>query len=287
MEYSQLGKTGRKVSRIGFGGATAGLKNYIQVFDPGKKEDRKPLIAGIRRALELGINYFDTAPAYGNGSSEEIFGESLEGVPEESVFLATKFTLGIEGMTVRKSVEASLKRLRRGNLDLLQLHGTVFTADQERAIFDSGGYLDQLVQVKREGLTKHVGFSVEAQDPVMYRLIESGVFDCMQVCYNLIFQHPYDPGWKCGSMYDAEQAGLGIIAMRSATSGIFQKWIRKVNPADKFDYTPSLIQFELSNPLVDVALVGMRNIRQVEENVRIADDLSGRIDLDELFQRYV
>ena len=61
MIYSILGKTGRKVSRIGFGGATAGLKNYTGKFDPQQKKDRESVIAAIHRAYELGINYFDTA----------------------------------------------------------------------------------------------------------------------------------------------------------------------------------------------------------------------------------
>jgi len=287
MEYAELGKTGRKVSRIGFGGATAGLKNYIQPFDPASDEDRAPVIAAIRRAVEKGINYFDTAPAYGDGWSEKIFGEALEPFPPDKFFLATKFTIGGRPATVRESVEASLKRLKREKLDLIQLHGTVYTPEQEDLIFRSGGLLDQMVRIKQDGLASFIGFSVEAQDPVTFRLIRCGSFDCMQVCYNFIFQHPYDPGWKSGSLYEAERAGMGIIAMRSTTSGIFQKWVRKVNPEDSFDYTASLIQFELSNPLVDVALVGMRDPRIVDANAMIADDLSGRIDIEELFKRYV
>ena len=75
--------------------------------------------------------------------------------------------------------------------------------------------------------------------------------------------------------------------MRSTTSGTLQKWVRMVNPVNTFDYTPALIQFQLSNPLVDVALVGMRTVAEVEANVALVCDPSGRIDLDELHQRYV
>lgn len=87
-------------------------------------------------------------------------------------------------------------------------------------------------------------------------------------------------------MYDAEEEKLGIILMRSLTSGIFQKWIRKVNPGDRFDYNPALLQFVLSNPLTDVALIGMRSVAEVEANVRITDDLTGRIDISDLHRRY-
>src|SRR5581483_6192882 len=198
MEYAELGKTGRKVSRIGFGGATAGLKNYIQPFDPTKKEDREPVLAAIRRAVELGINYFDTAAAYGDGQSEAIFGEGLQGVPDEKIFLATKFNIWDKAVTVRGALEASLKRLRRSSIDLLQLHGTVYGEELEKRIFEAGGLLEQMVRARQEGLTRFIGFSVEAQDPATFRLIRSGAFDCMQTCYNLIFQHPYDPVWKSG-----------------------------------------------------------------------------------------
>ena len=67
MEYTEFGKTGRKVSRVGFGGATAGLKYYLEVYDPENAEQRDGVVAAIRRALELGVTYFDTAPGYGLG----------------------------------------------------------------------------------------------------------------------------------------------------------------------------------------------------------------------------
>jgi aryl-alcohol dehydrogenase-like predicted oxidoreductase len=77
MEYVTLGKTGERVSKIAFGGATAGIPNYIKKFDAEKKEDREPVIEAIRYAYEQGINYFDTAYSYGDGAAERIFGEAL------------------------------------------------------------------------------------------------------------------------------------------------------------------------------------------------------------------
>jgi uncharacterized protein len=90
MDYIEYGKTGRWVSRIGYGGATAGLKNYLGNYDPGNPEDRKRVILSIQKAVELGINYFDTAPGYGDGESEAIMGEALRGVPSKTLFLASK-----------------------------------------------------------------------------------------------------------------------------------------------------------------------------------------------------
>jgi predicted aldo/keto reductase-like oxidoreductase len=286
MEYTTLGRTGRKVSRLGFGGATAGLKNYLKSFDPSSEEDRAPIVGAIRRALELGVNYFDTAAGYGEGASERIFGEALEGVAPDSIFLATKFGIWKE-TDVRRSLEESLRNLRRDQVDLLQIHGTAYTDEQAERVLRKGGYLDQLERLRDEGLIRWIGFTVEAVNEPCCRFIKSGRFDVIQILYNLIFQHPFDPGWKSGALYDAEAQKMGIATMRTPTSNIFQRWVQMVNPANTFDYTPALIQFVLSNPLVDVALIGMRSAKRVEDNVRIAEDLAGRIDIPKLFARYV
>lgn len=286
MEYAQLGNTGRNVSRIGFGGATAGLKNYLSDFDPERGADREAILEAIHEALGLGINYFDTAAGYGDGQSESLFGEGLAGAKPEEVFLATKAGVW-KDEPLRASLESSLKRLRRDRVDLLQLHGTVYTPEHCERILKSGGLLDQLYELKREGLTRFVGFSVEALNRPLFDLLDTERFDVAQIAYNFIFQHPYDPSWKSGALYDAEAKGMGIVAMRSLTSGIFQRWIQQVNPANDFDYAEPLIQFQLSNPLVDVALLGMRSKEEVRKNAAIAADLGGRIDLGRLYQRYV
>ena len=293
MEYTTFGKTGATVSRIGFGGATAGLKNYVHAFDPDSRADQEKIIAAIHRALELGITYFDTAPGYGGGASERLFGEALEGavVSDEaaragaSVFLATKVPVW-DPDKARQEMEASLTRLRRDSVDLFQIHGTVYTPEHEEAIFRSGGLLDALDAAKSEGLTRFIGFTVEAINETTLRLIKCGRFDTIQLAYNVIFQHPYDPYWKGGTMFDAEDAGLGIAVMRTVTSGVFQKWIQAVNPANTFDYSPALVQFVLSNPLCDVALLGMRSAERVEQNVAIANDLAGRIDIAAIHGKY-
>ena len=286
MEYTTLGKTNRKVSRLGFGGTIAGIKNYVHAFDPEGEEEQQTVIDAIHRALELGINYYDTAAGYGDGVSETVFGRALNDVSEENIFLATKCAV-TDGAGVRKSLEASLKRLQRSHVDLLQIHGTVFSDEDAKTIFKTGGMLEEMIKMQHEGMVTHLGFTGEAQNPPFYRLLECDAFATMQVSYNLIFQHPYDPSWRCGSMYDAEAKGMGILGMRTVTSGIFQKWIQLVNPENKFDYSPHLLQFQLSNPLIDVALVGMRTAKRVEDNVKIVKDISGRIDIDALHNRKV
>ncbi len=286
MEYTTFGKTGRKVSRIGFGGAVAGLKNYLHEYDPESDESIKGVVAAIDKALEKGINYFDTAPGYGEGRSEKMFGMALEGVDPEQIFLATKVSYGSYD-DVMRSAHQSLKNLRRDQIDLLQIHGDSIGRKRADDIMGARGMLAAMEELKASGMVKYIGFTSEDNNDVVYRLLHSERFDAIQMCYNLMFQHPYEPSRPFGSMYEAEEKGMGIVTMRAPTSGTFQRWIQMVNPENTFNYTRALIQFVLSNPFVDVALIGMRSAERVLENVAICEDLDGRIDIDRMHTRYV
>jgi len=292
MEYAVLGKTGKLVSRMGYGGAAAGLKNYLQPFDPSDENDRRMIYESIREALAIGINYFDTAPAYGKGQSETLLGEALDGVKAcggerpQPLFLATKVAYHQRG-ALRETVESSLERLRVDRFDLLQIHGDSITSEQADEILRTGGMAEEMHRLKEEGLFDYVGFTSEDNNDSVYRFIRSGMFDTMQICYNFIFQHAYEPSRPFGSLYEAEKANMGIVTMRTPTSGTFQRWIQMVNPQNTFDYTPALIQFVLSNPLVDVALLGMRSADIVRKNEAIMNDATGRINIEDVHARYV
>ncbi len=286
MEYVEFGKTGRRVSRIGFGGAVAGLKNYLHEYDPDRDDSRKGVIEALEKALELGITYFDTAPGYGSGRSESMFGEALRSAKPADIFLATKLHPGDRDHVFR-SVDESLKRLKRDYVDLIQIHGNSYTHEQTGSILGKNGMLEAMEDLKRQGAVRYVGFTTEDNNDAVYALMQSGRFDAIQMCYNFIFQHPYEPSRPFGSLLEAEKQGLGIVTMRAPTSGTFQRWITMVNPGNTFDYTRALIQFVLSNPLVDVALIGMRTAQRVIENVEICNDKSGRIDMDKVHTRYV
>ena len=275
-------RTGCVASRLGFGGAAMGLTNYLGPYDAVQRRDVS--LATVRRAVERGITYFDTAPGYGNGLSEEIMGEALEGVP--GVVLATKVPLAAAA-DVRGSLEASLRRLRRPRVDLLQIHGGSIDGETLARMLAAGGMVDQLVRLREEGLTAAIGFTSEDNNRGVYALMDTGTFDTMQISYNVLLQHPYEPTRPFGSLFEAKRHGLFTISMRTFTSGIFQKWILLANPADRFDYTPALIQFVLSNPLIDTALVGMRTPEEVDANVATWRDEAGRIDVTGLWTRYV
>jgi aryl-alcohol dehydrogenase-like predicted oxidoreductase len=280
VEYVELGTTGERVSRLGFGGAPAGLATYLGAYDPSDEADRSTVREAIETALDHGVTYFDTAPGYGDGASEELFGEVLA---DEDVFVATKVEPG-DAARVRDRVAGSLDRLGRDRIDLLQIHGGSFSRDDVDRILEET--LAAMRALRDEGVVRYLGFTTEDNNPATYDLIASGAFDTVQINYNLLFQHPYNPITESGSLVEATDRGLGTITMRTTTSGVFQRWLDAVDPDAEFDCAPALVQFVLSNPLVDVALVGMRDPDIVERNARLVDDTEGRIDIDAVFDRY-
>ena len=282
MLTSRFPRTGADVSRLGYGGAAIGLTNYLGHFDA--QANRAASIEAVRTAADDGLTYFDTAPGYGAGLSEEIFGAALVGLAGLTIATKVKAEPGID---VRASLEASLTRLRRPRIDLLQIHGTSIDRETCRAILAPGGMLAQMHRLRDEGLVAAIGFTSEDNNSSVYDLIECGGFDVMQIAYNLLLQHPYEPTRPFGSLFAAKAKGMFTVAMRTITSSIFQRWIRLANPADTFDYTGALIQFVLSNKLIDVALVGMRTVGDVRSSMSEWRDTRSRIDVDALWGRYV
>ncbi len=272
------------LSRLGFGGATIGLSNYLGRYDASSDESRAEAIASVRKAVELGVNYIDTAPRYGNGLSEELIGIALEGITTP-LFIATKVSLR-DPTDLRVSLENSLKRLRRSSVDLVQLHGSSHNSETIERVFQKGGVLDQMEAMKADGLCRKIGFTTEDNNRATYDFIESGRFDAIQLAYNLLMQHPYEPTRPFGSLLEAKKRNMLTITMRTATSGVFQRWVQMVNPQNTFDYTESLHQFVLSNKLVDVGLVGMRTEAVVEAAVSVWQNVAGRIDIDQLWNRF-
>jgi len=284
MQYRILGRTGERVSELGFGGTGVGMKNYLSEWDPDAQMDAS--IEAISRAIELGINYFDTAALYGRGMSERLFGRVLK-PHRDQVFLATKVRAS-DADGVRASVDESLERLQTDHIDLLQYHGEWITDEIVQDIEKPEGVLAGLKKVQEEGLVRYIGFTSEGVTGGVSRLISSEAFDVMQIQYNLFFQHPCDPDKKQGVMYEAEARNMGIVLMRTFTGGVFQKWILQVAPEhhDKIDFPRALLAFALSNPMTDVALADMRRIDWVESKVAVVNDASTRIDLDGLYDRF-
>ena len=287
MQYRTLGRTGLRVSEIGVGGAQFGLTNYMGAWDAYSEEAQRDTTATIHRALELGYSYFDTAPGYGNGRSEEMVGLALSGHRDE-VVIATKVSHGDWAPdAIHRSVEESLRRLRTDVIDVIQFHGGWYHQEDVDAILLDGG-LDAFRHLKEQGKVRCLGFTAEGPSCGVERLVATGVFDVMQIRYNLMYQHPSDWANGEGVIRQAEAQGMGIVLMRPMTSGVFQRLMKQSFPQiDTFEVGRLLLNYVLSDPYVDVALVGVREPRYVEINNAISDDVGSRIDLAQLHERYV
>ncbi|MFC1717251.1 aldo/keto reductase [Candidatus Poribacteria bacterium] len=285
MEYNTLGRTGLKVSAMGYGGAVLGISYYLAREDTTDSAIQDTYISSIRRAFELGINYFDTAPGYGSGISETIMGRALSGHRDE-LFLASKVTYSGTPDEIQSSVENSLRRLKTDYLDVLQFHGGYFSKQEADSILNDGR-LEKLEQLRNAGKTRFIGITAEVPTGALERMLETGRFDVLQVCYNLISQLTCDHSRQCrGIAALAKQYDMGVVTMRTATSGFLQGLLEREFGVDTEAVTRMCINYVLSTPEIDVALVGMRNLKEVELNAALAADVEARYNLDELHNRF-
>ena len=290
MEYRTLGRTGARVSAIGFGGAPAGLSGYLGPYDAAALESRAGVERAIRRALDLGVTYFDSAPGYGGGLSEELFGRGL-GRDRGRVFLATKTPRSRwTSAGIRESLEESLRRLGTDRVDLLQFHGGWYTPEAAQIVLSEG--LEAYERLRDEGKVRFLGLTAEGPNGPLERLIESGRFDALMICFNLCYQaagayrNRDQPPETAMSL--ARARGTGIVTMRTLTSGVFQRWLAQVAPdlLGALDWSAALLAFVLSHPQVDVALVGMRTVAEVEANVRAVESGRFRVDMPAVHDGY-
>lgn len=227
-----LGRTGLSVSEIGFGcGTTAGLMIH------GSRALRQDAVA---HALSLGINYFDTAPIYGDNLSEINLGMALRALGAKPV-VATKVALGEELLgdiagAVARSVEGSLERLGLDRLPLIQLHNRVGESRAAKAEFGSGallsvedvlgpgGVIEGFRALRERGLVQFCGCSAYGGDmDAMGVVVDSGAFDAIVVNYSAL----NDTAWRAApGMRDyrgigerAARKGMGVIALRVLEGG--------------------------------------------------------------------
>ncbi|MCZ7569197.1 MAG: aldo/keto reductase [Ardenticatenaceae bacterium] len=175
--------------KIGCGGAPIGIRNYNEVWDPHGDAETRSVIKVLRHAVDVGYNYFDTAPSYGDGRSEELMGLALDGLrPRVSIATKTAWK-GRAKEQILQSVEGSLRRLRTDYLDVIQFHGDTgypYTPDDFRWIME-GGPMDAFQQLKQEGKIRLAGITCE--EPASLRpFLDTGLFDMIQIKYNVIYQ---------------------------------------------------------------------------------------------------
>jgi len=285
MRKRTLGRTGLEVSEVGFGCGIFGGTNYLRKWDPAGREERKKAEAAVRRAIELGCNYFDTAPGY--GPSEELLGGFLKGF-RDGVIIATKISpeCWSPPERVAESVEESLRRLKTDRIDVIQFHGGAYFRGEESRILD--GALEAVQKLRDQGKVRLLGFTTENSSGGVQGLIESGAFDAVQMQYNLLYQNAADFEFKQGVMYMAEEHRMGVVIMRTLSSGRFQKVMRTWDPSvSREEMGRLLLNYVLSNPMVDTALVGMRDTASVELCDAVSEDAGMRIDLEKLHDPWV
>jgi len=152
----------------------------------------------LRRALDAGINWIDTAPLYGQGRSEEAIGALLAEIAEPP-YLSTKVRLDLDALSdipgaIERSVHESLRRLRRDSVDLIQLHNQIGTrqgsgvlgAISIEDVLRKDGVADGLERVRKQGLTRYIGLTALGEATAIVRALHSGRFDSAQVYYNLL-----------------------------------------------------------------------------------------------------
>ncbi len=209
MPKRSLGRTGFQVGLFSLGGEAT-----VQI-----RERRDEAVEIIHRALDLGVNYIDTAPTYGGGGSEENIGEVMRSRREE-VFLASKTGNRTYDGTMRL-IEQSLERLQTDYLDLYQLHNVRVDSDLDQALGQDGA-IRALEQLKEEGVVRHLGITGHKDPKILLRGIREYEFDCLLMSLNAGDPH-YLP-FQETLLETAVEKEMGIIAMKvTAVGRIFQK----------------------------------------------------------------
>src|SRR5690348_15686925 len=298
LRTSPLGSTGLEISRVGFGAWAIGGGGWEFGWGPQADDES---IAAIHRALDLGVNWIDTAAAYGFGRSEHIVGRALQDRPERP-YLFTKSSLIDDGTrhvrhvlkrdSILREAEASLRRLGVDAIDLYQIHWPIPDEDIEE------GWA-AMAELKEHGLVRHIGVSNFSASQVR-RIGSIAPVETIQPPYSLIARAA-----ETEILPLAEREGIGVIVYSPMGSGLLTGGItreriaampaddwRKTDPrftepqlsrhlalaarlravADRHGVTPGAVAVDwtLRNPAVDGAITGFRRPTQVDPLVAAA-----------------
>jgi aryl-alcohol dehydrogenase-like predicted oxidoreductase len=299
MPLRTLGRTGLQVSELGYGAWGIGKSMWVGADD-------EESLRALRRSIELGVNFLDTALAYGEGHSEQLVGEVVRSSPE-TVYVATKVPprngrwpapAGLHpdevfpGKWITRCTERSLSHLGLDAIDVQQLH--VWSDEW----VGQGDWLETIERLKAEGKIRFFGVSINDHQPAnAVRLIETGVVDSVQVIYNIFDQTPE------AELYPAVQAAdVGVIVRVPFDEGALTGKItpetvfppgdfrnsyfgggRKQEVWDRvqaitrdlgipIERMPEIaLRFVLSQPAVTTVIAGMRSLRNVEANAAAAE----------------
>lgn len=293
-----LGRTGLHVSEIGYGAWGIGADMW-----KGAQDDES--LTALRRYVELGGNFIDTAMGYGDGHSERLVGQIAREHP--GTLVATKISpkngewpaapgttaeQAFPGEHVIRMTEASLERLGLPTIDVQQLHVW------NDSWLGQGDWQDAVAQLRRDGKIRHFGISINDHQPDnAVKAVEAGVVETVQVIYNVFDQSPQD------RLLDACRAsGVGVIVRVALDEGSLTGTITPETTFPEGDWRhgyfggdrkaelqghlraieadlgistaelpETALRFVLSHPAVSTVIVGMRSVRNVERNLALAD----------------
>lgn len=251
MPYRTLGRTGEKVSAIGLGG------HHI-----GQPKDPQQGIRIIRSAIDRGINFMDNCWDYHDGGSELRMGEALRDGYRQKVFLMTK----IDGRTkesAAKQIDESLKRLQTDSVDLMQIHEVIRLEDPDMA-FAPGGSIEALVEAKKAGKIRYIGFTGHKDPLVHLRMLEVAAqhgfrFDAVQMPLNVMDAH--FRSFERQVLPVLVRDGIGVLGMKSMGGGIILK-SGAATPVECLHYALSLP--------TSTVIAGMESMERLDQAIEVA-----------------
>ena len=301
MQYNALGRTGLNVSRVGFGGGGIG-----QVWGETTRDEA---IRSVHKALDLGINYFDVAPAYGNGEAEEVLGLALKDRSED-VIIGTKVRLASEDMfditaAVQRSIETSLRLLKTEAVDILHVHNrfTLNRGDTPNSLAAEdvmGPVLEAYRSVQKSGKTRFIGLSaMEHHVPTLNQIMGTGDWDTLLAYYNLLNWTAQSKPPAGVKLFDngqnillAKKHNMGVIGIRSHAAGALSSGLDRpisddndllsqdVISAAQLDFlldgpirtlSQAATIFCLMNPDIHTTVPGVKNQSETEEMANCID----------------
>lgn len=268
MPTRAFGRTGFKVGILSLGGqATLEM--------PDTEEISEKI---INRALDLGVNYIDTAAAYGRGISQKNIGRVLKTRRKEAWISTKTHDRSYDGSM--RLLEESLKSLQTDHLDLWQLHN-IQRQDQVDQIFARDGAIKALEKAKSEGIVRHLGITGHYEPIVLMEAIKNYPFDSILMALNAA--DPHYLSFKKYLLPEAQQRGIAIIGMKVATRGrMLSTWApppmeeQPERMATKLPGTITIkeaLGYNMSLP-VSTTIIGVDNVEQIEEDVQIASQFS-------------
>lgn len=231
-----LGRTGCQISVVGFPGLA--LVHY----------DQKAGTDGLHKAFDNGVNYFDVAPAYGNGEAETKMGIGLQGLDRDRIFLSCKTKMRDKD-GARKELENSLRTLKTDHFDLYQLHHLVRIDEVKQAV-GPGGAMETFLKAKEEGKIRFIGFSAHSTKAALEALKS---FDFDTVMFPINFVEYYKRDFGRAVLEEAARKGAAVIAIKTMSRGAWpqntprsrQWWYRSVEEEHEVNLA---WRFTLSRP---------------------------------------